>query len=176
MKKILILVFLALLLTACSPAERAARDFEKKIDKEVLEGGNNNDIYFKENIAKIAGVKVEITNTRVIPVGKERNKGDKPLFAIWYKVTNYTDKELDPVSAWDAIYNVVQEKGSNKVNKLKMGTLPDEQYMKSQKEPIKKNGTVENAISYKLNDAVTPVTLIAKRGLNGEEIGSQEIK
>ncbi|WLV25451.1 DUF5067 domain-containing protein [Aciduricibacillus chroicocephali] len=176
MKKLFVLLFLAILLSACSAQQRAADDFERKLEKRILEQGENDDIYFKENVAKIEGIKIEITNTKVIPVGNKGNKGDKPLFAIWYKVTNYTDKNIDPIAAWNSIYNAVQENGSNKIDKLKMGTLPDQKYLDSQVESIKKNGTVENAVSYELDNQITPLTLIARQGVNGEEIGSQEFK
>ena len=42
-----------------------------------------------------------------------------------------------------------------------MGSLPDDRFLDSQTENIKKGGTVENAIAYELDDLVTPVDLVA---------------
>ena len=46
-----------------------------------------------------------------------------------------------------------------------MGSLPDDRFLDSQTENIKKGGTVENAAAYELDDLVTPVELVATEGL-----------
>ena len=51
-----------------------------------------------------------------------------------------------------------------------MGSLPDDRFLDSQSESIKKGGTVESAIAYELDDLVTPVELVATEGLD-EVIG-----
>ncbi len=47
-----------------------------------------------------------------------------------------------------------------------MGSLPDDRFLDSQSENIKKGGTVENAMAYELDDLVTPVDLVATEGLD----------
>jgi hypothetical protein len=56
--------------------------------------------------------------------------------------------------------------------------LPDNQFLDSQLETIKQNGTVSNAVAYELDDLETPVTLIATQGISGDKLGEQtfEIK
>ena len=51
-----------------------------------------------------------------------------------------------------------------------MGSLPDDRFLDSQTENIKKGGTVENAMAYELDDLDTPVDLVATEGLD-EVIG-----
>lgn len=138
-----------------------------------------NDIYFEDGVAKIEDVMVEITETKVIPVGEEGNEhGDGPVFAIWYEATNFTDEDIDPTTAWIAIFEAVQDNDEDMVNELGVGSLPDEDHLDTQTNTIKKDGTVENSIAYELDDEETPVTLIATQGLVGDEIGREvyEIK
>jgi hypothetical protein len=45
-------------------------------------------------------------------------------------------------------------------------TLPDDRFLDSQTENIKKAGTVENAMAYELDDLHTPVDLVATEGLD----------
>ena len=56
-----------------------------------------------------------------------------------------------------------------------MGPLPDDRFLDSQTENIKKGGTVENAAAYELDDLVTPVDLVATEGLD-EVIGKATYK
>lgn len=50
--------------------------------------------------------------------------------------------------------------------------LPDDRFLDSQMENIKKGGTVENAVSYELDDLKTPVDLVANDSLGlDDDIG-----
>lgn len=142
-----------------------------KVDKEE----KNEDVYFKDNEAKLVDLKINITETKVIPVGEKGNEyGDKPIFAIWYNTTNLSDKELDPISAWMVVFTAIQDNNPNSVNELEVGPLPDDRFLNTQLEKIKKDGTVENAVAYVLDDLETPVTLVANQGLGGKELGKQD--
>ncbi|MFJ7887191.1 DUF5067 domain-containing protein [Lysinibacillus xylanilyticus] len=144
---------------------------DKTADKET----KSDDVYFKDNEVKIEDLKIKITETKVIPVGEKGNEyGDKPVFAIWYETTNLSDKDIDPTSGWIAVFTAIQDNNPNAVNELEVGSLPDDRFSSSQIEKIKKDGTVENAIAYNLDDLETPVTLVAKKGLMGEELGKQD--
>ena len=135
---------------------------------------NNKDVYFKDNEAKLNDLKIKITETKVIPVGETGNEyGEKPVFAIWYETTNLTDKDIDPLTAWIAVFEAVQDNNPNAVNTLEVGGLPDDQFLDSQLETIKKDGTVKNAVAYELDDLETPVTLIATQGIGGDKLGEQ---
>ncbi|MED3804766.1 DUF5067 domain-containing protein [Lysinibacillus xylanilyticus] len=141
---------------------------DKTTDKEAKSDG----VYFKDNELKIEDVKINITETKVIPVGEKGNEiGDKPVFAIWFKTTNLSDKEMTPGIAWQAVFTVIQDNNPNAVNELEVGMLPDDRFQNTQFENIKKDGTVEHAIAYELDDLETPVTLVANQGIGGKELG-----
>lgn len=133
--------------------------------------------YFKNNVAVLEDVKFEITDYKVIKPGQAGNEyGDKPVIAFWYKVTNTGGGSIDPTTSWMTAFTAIQDNNPNAVNKLEVGMLPDDQYMNSQLEEIKPGGTVENAVSYELDDTTTPVILKATNGIIGEEIGEQTYK
>ena len=118
-------------------------------------------------------MKIEITSHKIIPVGKKGNEyGEKPVIAFWYKVTNLTDKQLDPSTAFAFNFSVYQDNNPNSMNELDAGMLPDERFLDTQMENIKKGGTVENAAAYELDDLTTPVTLTATSGLGSDTIGT----
>jgi hypothetical protein len=64
-----------------------------------------------------------------------------------------------------------QDNNPNAENQLEVGSLPDEKFLDTQMESIKKGGTVENAIAYELDDLTTPVELVASTDLGMSEIG-----
>lgn len=143
-----------------------------KADKVV-----NKNVYFKDNEAKLEDVKVKITETKVIPVGEKGNEyGEKPVFAIWYEATNLSDKDIDSTSAWLAVFKVIQDNNANSINELEIGAAPDDRFLDTQFETIKKDGTVEDAIAYELDDLETPVTLVASQGFQGKELGRQDFE
>ena len=184
MKKLLVLlIVLAMMFTLVACGDGATNTGEADVpeDGEEVSGETEdskepiNDVYFKDNEAKIEDVKIKITGTKVIPVGEVGNEyGEKPVFAIWYEVTNLSDKDIDPISAWLAIFTAIQDNNPNAINELEVGALPDENHLDSQLETIKKGGTVENSIAYELDDLETPVTLVANQGIGREEIGREE--
>ncbi|WP_102029152.1 DUF5067 domain-containing protein [Salirhabdus sp. Marseille-P4669] len=147
---------------------------EEEADEETNE---QSELYFKDNVAKLRDLKIEITDTKVIPVGETGNEyGDQPVLAIWYKTTNLSEKDINPTTAWLAVFEAVQDNDPNAVNTLDVGSLPDSQFRDSQLQTIKQDGTVENAVAYKLDDLETPVTLIATQGIMGEKLGEQVIE
>lgn len=132
------------------------------------------DVYFKDGEAKLEDLKINITETKVIPVGEKGNEyGEKPVFAIWYSTTNLSDKDIDPTTAWSVVFTAIQDNNPNSVNELEVGMSPDDSFLETQLETIKKDGTVENAIAYELDDLETPVTLVATQGIAGKELGKQ---
>lgn len=151
--------------------------------KSVKVEGNNSssktatNYSFFNGVATLEDIKIEITKEKVIPVGKKGNEyGEKPVLAFWYKVTNITGKEIDPSTAWIAVFAAFQDTDANQVNQLDVGMLPDDKYLDSQSENIKKGKTAESAISYELDDLKTPVILKAFKGVGGEKLGEQTYK
>ena len=135
---------------------------------------SDKDVYFKDNEVKRGDLKITITETKVIPVGEKGNeRGETPVFAIWYSVTNQSDKEISPGLAWQSTFTAIQG-DPNADNKLGVGFLPDDRFKETEFENIKKDETVENAIAYDLKDLETPVILVARQGYEGKELGKKE--
>lgn len=169
----------ALLLGACGDDE-ATKDNGTNVatnneKAEPKEESKSKDVYFKDNEVKIEDLKIKITDTKIIQPGEKGNEyGEKPVIAFWYDTTNLSDKDIDPSTAWIAVFTAIQDNNPNAVNELEMGALPDENHLDSQMEAIKKDGTVSNSVAYELDDLETPVTLVATKGVLGEELGKQD--
>lgn len=144
-----------------------------KTDKET----KNDDTYFKDNEVKREDLIINITETKVIPVGEKGNeRGETPVFAIWYSLTNLSDKEIEPVTAWGTTFTAIQDTDPNADNELGVGYLPDDRFINTELEKIKKDETVENAVAYDLDDLETPVVLVARQGVEGKVLGEKEYK
>ncbi|MFC6323498.1 DUF5067 domain-containing protein [Companilactobacillus baiquanensis] len=131
--------------------------------------------YFKDNKAVIHDIDIEITQTKVIQPGDTGNEnGKKPIFAIWYKTTNKTDKDINPTTAWVAIFKATQKSDNDEEKDLEVAAQPDSRFVDTQLNTINQGDTAESAVAYALEDTSKPVTLIATKGVNGETIGSQE--
>jgi hypothetical protein len=118
-------------------------------------------------------LKVQITRYKVIKPGQKGNEyGKKPVIAFWYKATNVSGAKVDAMSAFLFNFNAYQDNDPNRENELDVGMLPDDRFLDSQMENIKKSGTVENAVAYELDDLKTPVDLIANDSLGlDDDIG-----
>lgn len=189
MKKVLmLLIFATLFLAACGGTDTSEQsenetenteDVSSDSDSESNSDESNeevveDEVYFKDNEAKLNDLKINITETKVIQVGEAGNEyGEKPVFAIWYDTTNLSDKDIDPTTAWTVVFTAIQDNDPNVVNELNVAALPDEQFLDSQLETIKQDGTVKNAVAYELDDLETPVTLVATQGIGGDELGEQ---
>lgn len=126
---------------------------------------------FESDVLTTPEIKIAITDHKIIPVGDKGNEyGKKPVIAFWYETTNLSDKDVTPMNFLYAI-TAYQDNNPNAENKLEVGSLPDDTFLSSQMEKIKKGGTVKNAIAYELDDATTPVDLVASNDLGMTEIG-----
>lgn len=178
MKKSLVILICALgalgpLLTGCgSTAENAGSNSSEDVTVPA-DAEKKPEASFKNGVLTTPDLKIEITNHKVIPAGAKGNEyGDKPLLALWYKTTNLGDGDVDPT---DFIFHfsAFQDNDPNAENELEVGPLPDDRFLDSQLEKIKKGGTVENAASYELDDLVTPVKLVAvENAFDDDELGS----
>lgn len=65
-----------------------------------------------------------------------------------------------------------QDNDPNAENQLEASSLPDDQFLESQMENIKKGGTVASAITFEYDDTITPVDLVASIDLGKTDIGS----
>lgn len=127
---------------------------------------------FKDGVLTTPEVKIVITKHKVIPVGAKGNEyGDKPVIAFWYEITNFTGKDTSPME-WIFEFTAYQDNNPNAENELDVAGLPDDRFLDSQTENIKKGGTVENAVAYELDDVTTPVELVANDSLGfGDDLG-----
>lgn len=123
---------------------------------------------FVDGVLTTSDVKIEITDHRVIAVGQKGNEyGDKPIIAFWYKITNVSGDDVDPME-WLYLITAYQDNDPNAVNEIEVSSLPDDRFLETQLETIKKGGTVENAMAYELDDEVTPVELVASEMFEDE--------
>lgn len=132
---------------------------------------------FTNNVLTTEDFKIEITKYKIIDAGDKGNEyGSKPVIAFWYKITNISGKELTPMD-WIYYFDAYQDNDPNSLNKLDVGSLPDDRYLGTQLETIKKGGTVKNAMAYELDDTKTPVDLVAfENSFSGTEIGRISFK
>lgn len=120
---------------------------------------------FEDGVLELPALRIKITDSRVIQVGEEGNEyGDKPVIAFWYETTNLTDDDISPL-AWIRYFDAFQDNNPNAVNQIEVASLPDSRFLDSQTETIKKDGTVENAMAYSLDDETTPVELVASENM-----------
>lgn len=179
MKKFLALLMAMMMcfaVTACGGGETSdgAADSDETATEEAAE---TSDMTFHDNVYETDDLKIEITKYEVIQPGdttySEYNFEEQPVMAFWYKVTNKSGEDIDPMSAFIFNFKAIQDNDPNSVNELEVSSLPDETFLDSQTETIKKGGTVECCVGYLLDDEETPVTLVASDIL-GTESGSQD--
>jgi hypothetical protein len=172
---------LALLLGACGTDSSDTRDGGSSETFSPSEGDGADDSpsedapTFENGVLTTPELKIQITRHKVIKAGQKGNEyGEKPVIAFWYETTNLTDADVSPM---DFIFHFTayQDNNPNAENELNVGMLPDDRFLDSQTENIKKGGTVENAVAYELDDLVTPVDLVATEGLD-EVVGKATYK
>lgn len=152
--------------------DKVASAVTPKIGQSAPSDTSKSDSSFKAGVLTTPEMKIQITDHKIIPVGKKGNEfGSKPVIAFWYKITNLTGKNLDPTTAIAFAITAYQDNNPNAENKLEVGSLPDDRFLDSQLENIKKGGTVENAVAYELDDVTTPVDLVASNDLGMTKIG-----
>lgn len=174
-------IALAFLLGACgtdsseTKGGSSSQTFSPKAGDGADDSKSKDDPKFENGMLTTPDLKIQITRHKVIKAGQKGNEyGEKPVVAFWYKTTNVSGKKADPT---DFIFNIsaYQDNNPNAENQLNVGMLPDDRFLDSQTETIKKGGTVESAIAYELDDMVTPVDLVATEGLD-EVIGKATYK
>lgn len=126
---------------------------------------------FVDGVLTTPMMKIEITDHKVIPVGKKGNEyGTKPVIAFWYSTTNLTAEDVSPMD-FLLVMRAFQDTNPDAENELNVAGLPDDEFLDSQMENIKQGGTVKNAVAYELDDLKIPVVLVASNDLGMTEIG-----
>lgn len=122
---------------------------------------------FENGVLTTPDVKIRITRHKVIGKGQKGNKyGEKPVIAFWYKTTNLSGKRVTPNLAFIIPFKAYQDNDPNSENELDVGSSPDDRFLDTQAQNIKKGGTVEDAIAYELDDLDTPVELVATQNFD----------
>lgn len=170
---------IAALVVGCStsPSETATQNAleTSSVTTDQIATSATNATVFSDGVLSTPDLRIEILDYKVIPVGEVGNEyGDKPVMAIWYNTTNLGDGEVTPME-FITYFRAVQDNNPNSINELEVASLPDDRFLDSQLEKIKKNGTVENAMAYSLDDETTPVELIAEDFIGNEEFGRQTL-
>lgn len=157
--------------------ETPKKDEGKKEESGKKTKENDSNIFFDGKVAQTEKVKIEIKETKVIPSGETGNEfGEKPVFAIWYEVTNLSDEETDSTKAWINVFEVIQDNPDNLVNTLNTGQIPDEAHSSTVLSKIKKGETIDSSVSFELDESDIPVTIIAVNGMLGEEIDRHDFE
>lgn len=181
-KKFLVLLLAGMFLVGCSTKQEEKKTSdstktEEKKEESKKDETKKDSIGFDGKVAELNDLKIEIIEYKIIKVGEKGNEyGSKPIIAFWYNTTNKSDKEIDPTSAWMAVFTAVQDNNKNMVNELKVTGHPDDSLLDTQLAKIKKGGTVKNAVAYELSDETTPVTLKATQGVDGKNLGKKDFK
>ncbi|USQ79131.1 DUF5067 domain-containing protein [Ornithinimicrobium faecis] len=139
-----------------APVAEPASDTSSS-DDEAADGDSS----FADGVLTTPDLKIVITEHKVIPAGEPGNEySDKPVLAFWYETTNLTDEDVSPMD-FIFYFEAYQDNNPNAENRLEVSSLPDDKFRETQMENIKKDGTVENAMAYELDDETTPVDLVA---------------
>jgi len=148
--------------TVSHDATQPAQSEEPAAEKPAAEEGPT----FEHEVLTTSDIRIQVLRHKVIKAGQKGNEyGEKPVIAFWYTTTNLSGDDVDPTH-FIYHFRAYQDNNPDAVNELDVGPLPDDRFLDSQTETIKKGGTVENAMAYELDDLVTPVELVATESLD----------
>lgn len=127
---------------------------------------------FANGVLTTDDVGIVITKYKILPPGVGGNDyGHKTLIAFWCKITNLSGAKTSPVMETAEDFSAYQDNNPNRENQLEVGELPDDKYLNTQEDNIKKGGTVGYAFSFELDDLTTPVELVASDDLGFSTLG-----
>ena len=132
--------------------------------------------YFDGTTANTTDVKIKITNVKFYKGDKTTH--NKNLIAFEYTITNKTDKDINAIDGWQAIFNAYQD-NKNTEGKLEVGPLPNntsEKILHDQDQTIKKGGNVKCITTYELDSNSKPVVLKATKGYDKDFLGKKAFK
>lgn len=129
--------------------------------------------YFKKDTAKLRDLKIKIDKVRFLSPSEDGTT-DKNMVVFEYSITNLSNKDIDAVTGWQAVFNAYQ-KNKDTEGKLEVGSTPSEYQdaIDVQTQKINKNGTVKCVTAYELADTKTPVVLKATKGFEGKKLGQK---
>lgn len=186
MKKFLALLLVSSLAFSATACGNSTNKENKTEEVNVVEEENKTEevnvaeeqptkVGFKNDILKIDMATIKLTGFEVAPPNAEFGE-EKSTLIITYEFTNDSDELLQPIDAWIACFEAVQETDIS-VDRLDVAMSPqDEKYSEMNEmsmTDIKPGATVKAVISYEINDTTKPVTLKATQGIAGKELGEK---
>jgi hypothetical protein len=145
--------------TVSNNTTQATESEEPAAEKPASEEGPT----FENGVLTTPDLKIQITRYKVIRAGQKGNEyGEKPVIAFWYTTTNLSGDRVNPTE-FIRNFGAYQDNNPNAENELELdlGWSPNDRFLDSSTENIKKGGTVENAAAFELDDLDTPVDLVA---------------
>lgn len=161
-------IMMSLSLAACGKSASSTNNSSSSLTKKT-----HGQYYFDGKTANLHDVKIHIDRVQFYQASEETN--NKNLICFNYTITNKTDKDIDAITGWQAVFNAYQD-NKNTEGKLEVGALPSdtsEQILHDQTQTIKKNGTVKCRATYELDSTSKPVVLKATQGVDGKFLGKK---
>lgn len=132
--------------------------------------------YFDGKVANLKDEKIKIDKVSFYKGDESSN--NKNLIVFDYTITNKSDKDIDAISGWQAVFNAYQD-NKNTEGKLEVGSLPNdtsEEILNNQDQIIKKGGSVKCRAAYQLDSNSKPVVLKAVKGYDKKFLGKKTFK
>ncbi|KRL96538.1 DUF5067 domain-containing protein [Limosilactobacillus equigenerosi] len=132
--------------------------------------------YFDGKTANIKDLKITIDKVSFYH-GDDTTDG-KDIIVFDYTITNKSNKEINALIGWDAVFNAYQ-KNKNTEGKLTVAGLPsdtDNEILDNQTQTINKGGNVKCRVAYEIDSNSKPIVLKATRGDDGNYLGKKTYK
>lgn len=132
--------------------------------------------YFDGKTANLKDEKITINKVSFYKGDDSTN--NKNLIVFDYTITNKSDKDINAITGWQAVFNAYQD-NKNTEGKLEVGPLPNdtsEEILHNQDQTIKKGGHVKCRTAYQLDSNSKPVVLKAVKGYDGNFLGKKTFK
>lgn len=173
MKKMSLLCMSALAclsLAACGNQSKSAKNTA------ATQSSVKSKYYFDGTTANLHDLKIRIDKVSYYP--GDETTDNKNLICFDYTITNKTDKDINALTGWQAVFNAYQD-NKNTEGKLDVGPMPDDtstQVLHDQDQTIKKGGSVKCRTAYELDSNSKPVVLKATQGVDGKFLGKKTYK
>ena len=135
-----------------------------------------NKYYFDGKTANLHDLKIHID--KVSYYQGDDTTDNKDVICFDYTITNKTDKDIDALTGWQAVFNAYQD-NKNTEGKLDVAPMPNDtsdQILHDQDQTIKKGGSVKCRTAYELDSNSKPVILKATQGIDGKFLGKKTYK
>lgn len=174
MKKISLICAVAIAgmsLAACGNSSSKKNTTSKQTSSKVAKK-----YYFDGKTANLKDEKITINKVSFYKGDESSN--NKNLIVFDYTITNKSDKDIDAISGWQAVFKAYQD-NKNTEGELEVGGLPSdtsEEVLHNQDQIIKKGGSVKCRAAYQLDSNSKPVVLKAIKGYDGDFLGKKNFK